>query len=118
MKTKLNLLFVTALIAIAFPATSQESRNYVLTEEKFKVEFNSAWSIQDLVVVKEELAQNGIKLHYALLEFYTDGSLKKLNASIEYPDGMQASFETRELDKESSPGFRRDFIKHPMNKNK
>lgn len=116
MKTKLNLLFVTALIAITFPATGQENHNYILTEEKFKVEFNSDWSIQDLVAVKEKLVQDGIKLHFALLEFNSDGSLKKINASIEYPDGMKASFETRELDKESSPGFRRDFIKHPMNK--
>jgi hypothetical protein len=107
----LSILF---LLTTAFSAYCQESKLFTLNDDRFAVEFNSTWTIKDLTDVKSQLTEMRIELSYELLEFYEQGGLRKIKASIKFPDNMEASFSSRDLDDCEGPGFRRNLKEHPF----
>ena len=110
----LTIIVTLVLISCAYSIKCQEMKLYSLSEEQFSVEFNSNWDIFDLADVKRQLAEVDIALQIEMVEFYKEGGLKKMNATIKYPDGSAGSFKSTDLNKGEGPGFRRDLKKHPL----
>lgn len=106
------LTFIFCLTVVV--AWSQDNIKYTLNDDTFKVEFNTTWTWEDIVTVKQELQKKEIILDYSLLEFHENGQLKKVSASILYKDGMGGSFTSRELQTTDGPGFRHKFNKQAI----
>lgn len=89
--------------------------DYVVSEDEVFIEFNTAYTLEDLLTLKKELKSLDIDINYSLLEFSDSGQLSKITASIDYNDGLRGSFESRKLQAKGKPGpgFRRDFSKNP-----
>jgi hypothetical protein len=113
----LLIIFLTGILSQA-PSTlaAQENAMFVLNKDLFQIKFSTAWTWGDIKLAKDDLEDHDIILTYTLLEFDGQGSLKRLSASIEYPDGMKGSFVTGNLKPENKPGFRRNFVDHPLRK--
>ena len=116
MKTLLTAFLALIICQTPLTLRAQENKKYTLSDELLRVEFNTTWTWDDITVVKQELKEHEIELKYSLLEFDDSGFLKRITASITYKDGMTGSFESRELQSDG-PGFRRNFIKHPIRQN-
>ena len=75
------------------------------------VKFNTELIKSDLDQLQKDLKSKNIDLTYSHLEFDDQGYLKKISAEIDYNDGHEASFTSRELQPSDAPGFYRDFSK-------
>ena len=109
-----SFLFVSIFV-ISLDAQSN-SKLYTINKDLIDIKFTTAYSFNDLVQLRDILKKENIDLSYTLLELDKKGNLQKISASIEYDDGLKASFSSRLLQPGDGPGFHRDYLKERNSK--
>lgn len=106
MKSKLFSILLYALLFFSLLTACAPDRTGIV-----EVKFNSEMTQVDLDSIQAALKAQNIDLTYDQLEFDEDGHLRKISASIDYPDGHSGSFTSAVLSDGDGPGFYRDFSK-------
>lgn len=107
-KLTLILSIFLPLICSSLAAQGQISVDQqIINEKEIRLTFTTEYELEDLEDVKNKLEKLNIEINYTSLKFDTEGKLSQISASIQYPDGVKGSFESRELKPTDGPGFRR-----------
>jgi len=116
---KLRLLLVLPLIAGVFYAFAapeykfenaterqdQEKPLYFISKEKIDIPFTPQLRKTDLEIIKSELAKAGFQIDYTSLDFWENGNLKQISATVKQPSG-NVTFTSGNLTPTNYPTFR------------
>lgn len=105
--------FLSLLLAAVLSLSLSSSRAAAVMggdNPKIEVLFTRSMTFADLVKIRTELAQKGIKLDYRKLEFDAEGKLLEIHFGVDCGDGFSGSAHRR-LTYDGRFGFFRDYTK-------
>lgn len=102
----MKLLMIMSLMAL-ISITSNESVE--ISEELVKVNFTPKTEFNDLVKIKLDLSEQGIKLQYKKIVFDKYDDLVEISFEVDCNDGFKGGASSSRLTNQSKFGFIRDY---------
>jgi hypothetical protein len=100
---RILLIFLPLVILTSFVHKQDQKENV-------EVVFNRTLKFDDLVSIKNELADKGITLEYKKLEFDENGGLITIYFKVDCNDGFKGSAGKSHLTNQSKIGFYRNYL--------
>src|SRR6478736_1315729 len=107
--TTFSLIFV--LTSVLSLRAQDVKPLYTISNNVIDVRFTTSYTLKDIAQVKEDLKKENIDINYSLLQFDEKGYLQKISASLDFHNGSLSRFESRVLQPEDAPGFRKELNK-------
>jgi len=95
-----NLSIVILILAMA---------SFTAPKDVIYVEFTNESSFNDLVKIKDSMAEKGITLSYKIIEFDEYNNLKAISIEVDCNDGFKGSAATKRLNNFQKISFTRDY---------
>ena len=108
-KLIISLAFLTIFFFVEGSGVTDNKKDIETDKKRIEVSLNRTMDFNDLVMIKLDLAENGITINYKLLEFDENNGLRTIDFKVDCHDGFSGSARNTNVQNQSKFGFYRDY---------